>query len=86
MRRPRFQVISTTGYDESHGKGGAPSTDYYVVDAETCYRVVASFPARPGLRPFAADRKRKAGELADTLNRGDEAWRDALAREGEFAA
>ena len=86
MRPPRYVVGSCTGYSEVSGKGGAPGTDYYVMDSAYCYRVVATFPNRPNLRPFGDARKRMAEGLAETLNRGDEAWRDALARDEELTA
>lgn len=83
MRRPRFVVSSVTGYDEAEGSATArPRTDYYVLDTAYCHRVVASFPSR-GHFHRADHRKRKAEQLAASLNAGDEAWRDAIALAGE---
>ena len=86
MRRPRYVVGSVTGYDEPTGSATArPRTDFYVMDSAYCFRVVASFPSRGHLHR-SDKRREKAERLAATLNRGDEAWRDALARESEAVA
>lgn len=86
MSSPRYIVSSVTGYDEAEGGHTArPRTDYYVLDRGYCHRVVASFPSR-GHFHRADHRKRKAQTLAKQLNAGDEAWRDALARDEEMAS
>lgn len=86
MSRPRYIVASVTGYDDAEGSHHArPRTDYMVQDTAYCYRVVASFPSRGHLHR-ADHRKDKAERLAAQLNRGDEAWRDALARDEEMSA
>ena len=86
MKGPRFVVRSVTGYPASEYRPrGGPRTDYYVMDSLVCYRVVASFPSR-GHAKRSDKRREKAERLAATLNRGDEAWRDALERDSEHAA
>lgn len=86
MSRPRFIVSRVTGYNEETGNRQArPRTDYYVLDTGYCHRVVASFPSQ-GHRCRSDHRLRKARALAAELNRGDDAWRDALARDAELTA
>ena len=86
MKRPRYIVGSVTGYNEAAGSAQArPRTDFYVMDTAYCFRVVASFPSR-GHNHRSDHRRDKAERLARNLNRGDEAWRDALARDSEHAA
>lgn len=86
MKGPRYIVASVTGYAEAEGSHHArPRTDYMVQDTDYCYRVVAYFSSRGHLHR-ADHRKRKAQALADSLNRGEQAWRDALARDAELTA
>ena len=86
MSRPRYVVSSVHGYTFPGGSGAAEVTDYMVLDTDYCHRVVASFPAPPTGNPSAYLRRLRAEELAASLNRGDEAWRDALARDEELTA
>ena len=86
MSGRRYIVGSVTGYDEAEGSASArPRTDFYGMDKLYCYRVVASFPSRGHLHR-SDKRREKAERLARTLNHGDAAWRDALARDEEMSA
>lgn len=86
MSRPRYIVSSVTGYNIPSGWNAQEVTDYLVLDTECCHRVVAELRAPPKGKPSAYMRKIKADELAAALNRADEAWRDALARDAELTA
>lgn len=86
MRRPRFIVASVTGYDGMEGSHTArPRTDYMVLDTLNAHREVASFPSR-GHSHRSDHRRERAERLAANLNRGDQEWRDSLAREAELTA
>lgn len=86
MKSPRYIVSSVTGYDSPDVRAGGPRTSYYVLDTAYCHRVVASIPSDGRTNGRSPKRLEKARALADSLNRGEQAWLDALARESEFAA
>ena len=86
MSRPRYIVASVTGYDGLEGSHTErPRTDYYVLDRDYCHRVVATVRSR-GKDESGHHPKAKAERLAASLNAGDEAWRDALARDEGLTA
>lgn len=86
MSLPRYFVSSVTGYNMRGDSNGREVTDYLVLDRELAFRVVAEFPAQHGGHGTQLTRKAKADELAASLNAGEEAWRDALARDSEHGA